>query len=162
MLTATIIGTATHHSQHEPNKCERENTPLITPSGVTARWAHTFGSSGMLDGLHRLVHDAIVGRHHKDDNVSGVGSTGSDGGEGSMPRSVQEGDPLACGQLDCKKKTVCLLFINILLIKLNRAVGEDPRGAFLPRKAPMCCVIPPASVETIWLFLRLSNRVVLP
>lgn len=26
----------------------------------------------------------------------------------------------------------------------------------------MCCVMPPASVDTIWLFLRLSSRVVLP
>lgn len=31
-----------------------------------------------------------------------------------------------------------------------------------PKKAPMCCVMPPASVDTIWLFLRLSNNVVFP
>lgn len=58
----------------------------------------------MLDGLDRLVHDAVVGRHHQDDDVSGVGSAGSHGGEGSVTRSVQEGDLLTCRQLDWKKK----------------------------------------------------------
>ncbi len=32
----------------------------------------------------------------------------------------------------------------------------------VPRNAPMCCVIPPASCAAIWLFLRLSSREVFP
>lgn len=67
--------------------------------------APTFGSPGMLDGLHRLVHDAIISCHHQNDDVGGVGSTGSHGGEGGVARSVEEGDLLTCRQLDWKKRS---------------------------------------------------------
>lgn len=41
--------------------------------------------------------------------------------------------------------------------------GEGAQAcACSPRNAPMCCVMPPASVDATWLFLRLSNRVVFP
>lgn len=64
----------------------------------------TCGSLGVLNGLDRLVHDAVVSCHHQDDDVSGVGSTGSHGGEGGVTWRVQEGDLLTGGQLDWKKK----------------------------------------------------------
>lgn len=60
----------------------------------------TCSSLGVLDGLDRLVHDAVVGRHHQDDDVGGVGSAGSHGGEGGVTWGVQEGDLLTRGQLD--------------------------------------------------------------
>lgn len=66
--------------------------------------APTFGCLGVLDGLDGLVHDAVVGRHHQDDDVSGVGSTGSHGGEGSVTGRVQEGDVLTCRQLNWERK----------------------------------------------------------
>lgn len=61
----------------------------------------TFGPPGVLDGLHRLVHHAVVSCHHQDDDVGGVGASGSHGREGGVTRRVQEGDLLSGGQLDC-------------------------------------------------------------
>lgn len=57
----------------------------------------------MLDGLNSLVHHTIVSRHHQDDDVSGISSTGSHGGEGCVTRCVQEGDLLTCRQLNWEK-----------------------------------------------------------
>lgn len=39
---------------------------------------------------------------------------------------------------------------------------SESEAASVPRKAPMCCVIPPASMETVWVDLRASSRVVFP
>lgn len=78
---------------------------LISPEGFNPQLclpgsAPTFGSLGVLDGLHSLVHHTVVGRHHQDDDVGGISSTSSHGGEGRMTRCVQEGDLLTCRQLD--------------------------------------------------------------
>lgn len=71
-------------------------TSLIPPKRFTS------GPPGVLDGLHRLAHHAVICCHHQDDNVSGVSAAGSHGGEGGVTRRVQEGDLLAGGQLDCR------------------------------------------------------------
>jgi len=54
----------------------------------------TVGPLGVLDGLHRLGHHAVVRRHHQNHDVRGADSAGPHGGEGSVARGVQEGDPL--------------------------------------------------------------------
>ena len=50
------------------------------------------GGPGMVDGLQRLRHHAVVGRHHQHDDVGHLGSPSPHHGEGFMARSVQEGD----------------------------------------------------------------------
>jgi hypothetical protein len=42
-----------------------------------------------LDGLR---HHAVVGRHHQDDDVGGLGAAGTHGGERRVAGGVQEGD----------------------------------------------------------------------
>ena len=46
----------------------------------------------MLDGLDGLRHDAIVRRHHQNDDVRDLGAAGPHGREGGVPRGIQEGD----------------------------------------------------------------------
>ena len=46
----------------------------------------------MLDGLHGLRHDAVVGRHHQHHDVGGLGAARAHGGEGRVAGRVQEGD----------------------------------------------------------------------
>ena len=48
----------------------------------------------MVDGLDRLGHHAVVGRHHEDDDVGGLGAAGPHGGEGGVARRVDERDPV--------------------------------------------------------------------
>ncbi len=53
----------------------------------------------MLNGLHRLRHDAVVGRDHEHDDVRRLRATGTHGSECRVARSVQEGYD-ATGGLD--------------------------------------------------------------
>ena len=46
----------------------------------------------MLDGLDGLGHDAIVRRHHQDDDVRNLGTAGPHRREGGVTRGIQEGD----------------------------------------------------------------------
>lgn len=78
---ATITGTDT------PQSADHAHSPQ-------PQLQLTVGLSGVLDGLHRLLHDPVVCRHHEDDDVSDAGSAGSHGGEGGMAGRVQEGDLL--------------------------------------------------------------------
>ena len=55
---------------------------------------HT-GCLGMADGFDRLRHDAVVGRHHQNDDVGHLGAAGTHRREGGMARGVDEGDLLA-------------------------------------------------------------------
>ena len=50
------------------------------------------GRPGVLQGLDRLRHDAVVGRDHQDHDVGGLGATGTHGGERLVARGVDEGD----------------------------------------------------------------------
>lgn len=122
----------------------------------------TFSPPGVLDGLHCLVHHAVVRCHHQDDDVGGIGASGSHGREGGMTRRVQEGDLLSGGQLNCREE----LRVGVSVVSaapLDRGVVVVRLCcACSPRKAPMCCVMPPASVAATWLFLRLSSSVVFP
>ena len=47
---------------------------------------------GVIDRLHRLRHDAVVGRHDQDHDVGGLRATGAHGGEGFVAGRVQERD----------------------------------------------------------------------
>ena len=46
----------------------------------------------VVDGLHRLRHDAVVGGDHQDRDVGGLGAAGTHGGERLVTRGVDEGD----------------------------------------------------------------------
>ena len=50
------------------------------------------GRLGVVEGLDGLGHDAVVGRHHQDDDVGGLGAAGPHGGERLVARGVDEGD----------------------------------------------------------------------
>jgi len=50
---------------------------------------------GVVDSLHGLWHDAVVGCHHKDDDVGDVGTAGTHGGECLVTRRVDERDEAA-------------------------------------------------------------------
>ena len=47
---------------------------------------------GVADGLDRLRHDAVVGRHHQHDDVGDLGAARAHGGEGGVAGGVDEGD----------------------------------------------------------------------
>ena len=53
------------------------------------------GRLGVADRLDRLRHDAVVGRHHQNDDVGHVGAARAHRGEGRMAGRVDEGDLLA-------------------------------------------------------------------
>ena len=53
------------------------------------------GRLGVVERLDGLGHHAVVGRHHQDDDVGGLGATGPHGGERLVARGVDEGDGLA-------------------------------------------------------------------
>ena len=53
------------------------------------------GGLGVIDGLDRLRHDAVVRRHHQHDDVGDMGAAGAHGREGRVARRVEEGDALA-------------------------------------------------------------------
>ena len=55
------------------------------------------GRLGMVDGLNRLRHHAIVGRYHEDHDIGGLGTASPHGGERLVPRRIQEGDHTARG-----------------------------------------------------------------
>jgi hypothetical protein len=46
---------------------------------------------GVLDGLFRLRHDAVIGRHHQNHDVGGLGAAGTHGGKRLVTRGIQEG-----------------------------------------------------------------------
>ena len=50
------------------------------------------GRLGVRDGLDRLGHHPVVGRHHEDHDVGGLGATGAHGGERLVARGVDEGE----------------------------------------------------------------------
>ena len=45
---------------------------------------------GVVDGLDRLRHDAVVGRHHEHDDVRHLGAAGAHGGERLVARRIDE------------------------------------------------------------------------
>src|SRR5215217_2942939 len=59
------------------------------------------GRLRVVDGLHRLRHDAVVGCDHQDRDVGGLGASGAHGGERLVARGVDEGDqPFAAVEID--------------------------------------------------------------
>ena len=52
------------------------------------------GGLGVVDGLHGLRHDAVVGGHHDGGDVGDLGAAGAHGGERGVARRVDEGDEL--------------------------------------------------------------------
>ncbi len=52
----------------------------------------------MVDGLHCLRHDGIVGRNYDYTQVGDLCATGTHGGERLMARGVEEGDMPSVGQ----------------------------------------------------------------
>ena len=76
---------------------------LLDPLGVGSGFIHLvdghdhrdLGGLGVVDGLHGLGHDAVVGGHHQDGHVSNHGTAGTHGGKGLVAGGVQEGNRLA-------------------------------------------------------------------
>ncbi len=62
---------------------------------LTATMIGTSGGLGVVDGLDRLRHDAVVGGDDEHDDVGRVGAAGTHGGERLVARGVDEGDLLA-------------------------------------------------------------------
>ena len=59
------------------------------------------GRLRVVDGLHRLRHDAVVGGDHQDRDVGGLRAAGTHGGERLVTRGVDEGDqPLFAVEVD--------------------------------------------------------------
>ena len=54
-----------------------------------------FGRLGVIDGLDRLRHHAVVRCYHQDDDVGRLRTTGAHGGEGLVARRVDERDLVA-------------------------------------------------------------------
>ena len=50
---------------------------------------------GVVNGLNRLGHNAVVRGHHQNGDVRDHGAAGAHGGEGLVTRGIQEGDGLA-------------------------------------------------------------------
>ena len=50
------------------------------------------GRARVIDGFHRLRHDAVIGGNHQHDDIRGLGAAGAHGGEGFMARRIDEGD----------------------------------------------------------------------
>ncbi len=48
----------------------------------------------MGDGFNRLGHDAVIGRHHQDDDIGDLGAAGAHRREGGVAGRVEEGDLL--------------------------------------------------------------------
>ena len=48
------------------------------------------GGLGVIDGLDRLRHDAVVGRNHEHDDVRHLGAAGAHGGERLVARRIDE------------------------------------------------------------------------
>ena len=73
---------------------------LLDPVRVGADLVHLvdgdherhLGGARVVDRLHRLRHDAVVGRHHDDGDVGDLGAAGAHGRERLVARRVQEGD----------------------------------------------------------------------
>jgi hypothetical protein len=55
------------------------------------------GGLGVIDGLHRLGHHAVVGGHDQHHHVRRLGAAGPHGREGLVARRIQEGDPAVGG-----------------------------------------------------------------
>ena len=53
------------------------------------------GGPGVVDGFLGLRHNAVIGGHHQDGNISNPGAAGADGGKGFVARRVQKGDFVA-------------------------------------------------------------------
>ena len=50
------------------------------------------GSLGVVDGLHGLGHDAVIGGNDQNSDIGHVGTAGTHGGECLVARRIQEGD----------------------------------------------------------------------
>ena len=57
---------------------------------------HT-GGARVVHGFAGLLHDAVVGGHHQDDQVGDLGAAGAHGGEGLVTGGVEEDDLAALG-----------------------------------------------------------------
>ncbi len=74
--------------------------------GVSARLVHLVDGNddlhasglGVVDGLHRLRHHAVVGGNHQHHQVGDLGAAGAHGGESLVAGRVDEGDPIAVGR----------------------------------------------------------------
>ena len=74
----------------------------------------------------RLRHDAVVGRHHQDDDVGHLGAAGAHGGERLVARRVEEGD-LPAAHVDRVGADVLGDAARLALGDVGRADGVEQR-----------------------------------
>ena len=92
------------------------------------------GRLGVVQRLDRLRHDAVVGRDHQDDDVGGLGTTGTHGGERLVTRGVDERD-----------RPVFALVLHVHLVGtdvLGDAAGLAARPRWPERIASSSFVLP--------------------
>ncbi len=87
----------------------------------------TPAASSVIDGLHRLRHDAVVGGHHQDDDVGDLGSAGTHEGERLVARSIQE-DHLTVSHIDVVGADVLGDPSRLAGSHLRLANGVEERG----------------------------------
>ena len=85
------------------------------------------GGLGVVHRLHRLRHHAVVGRHHQDDDVGGLGAARPHGGEGLVARRVEEGH-LAVARVHLVGADVLGDAARLLLGHARLADGVEERG----------------------------------
>ena len=67
------------------------------------------GGLGVVDGLDRLGHDAVIGGDDQNCNIGHVGTAGAHGGECLVARGIQEGDEAV---VDLDLICTCLLYTS--------------------------------------------------
>ena len=94
---------------------------------LTATMIGTFGRPRVVDRLHRLRHHAVVGGHHQDDDVGGLGAARPHGRERLVARRVQERDLAVAGH-HLVGADVLRDAAELLLGHLRPADGVEQRG----------------------------------
>ena len=86
------------------------------------------GSLGVIDGLDRLRHDAVIGGHHQHDDVGDVGAALAHLREGSVARRVEEGDEIAALGLHLVAANVLGDAAGFALHHIRAAQGVEQAG----------------------------------
>src|SRR5438046_531237 len=98
--------------------------PEFAPTTTASPSFNVPGGPRMVDGLHRLRHDAVVGGHDQDDDVRRLGTPSPHGRERFVTRRVEEGD-LAVRRRDLIGPDVLRNAAELLLGDLRLADGVE-------------------------------------
>ena len=89
-------GVAAHRFDHDRMLQQLGADPLRIGVGlvdlVDGDDQRNVGGLGVRDGLDRLRHDAVIGRHHQHHDIRHLGAAGAHGREGGVAGRIDEGD----------------------------------------------------------------------